>query len=357
MTYNAVIMAGGSGTRLWPLSRRGRSKQTLHLVGERTMFQYAVDRLVPLFPPEQIYIVTREDQCALLSSQVPELPLSNFIKEPVGRGTAPAIGLAAIQLRKRDPSAIMAVLTADHYITSTDEFRRALAAAALLARDGSIVTLGIKPSAPSTAFGYIEHGPSLGTVGSFPFFRVERFTEKPALQRVQRMLASGMYSWNSGMFVWKVDRILEEFRRQMPELYAQLMTVEAALGSPEFTGELLRVWNQVHEETIDYGVMENAEDVVVIPVDIGWVDVGSWASLAELLPRDQDGNIFVGPYKEIDTHNTLVFGGKRLVATIGVQDIVIVDSDDALLVCARKREQEVREIVEQLRRSGESQWL
>ncbi len=355
--YYAVIMAGGSGTRLWPLSRRGRSKQALKLVGERTMFQHAVDRLAPLFPPAQIYVVTREDQCALLSSQVPELPLSNFINEPVGRGTAPAIGLAAIQLRKRDPAAIMAVLTADHYITSTGEFRRVLQAAALVAVDGPLVTLGIKPASASTGFGYIEQGHSLGTVDDFPVFRVERFIEKPVPELAEKMLTSGRYSWNSGMFVWRVDRILEEFRTQMPDLYAQLALVEASLGGPDFPQVLRSVWDQVRAQTIDYGVMEHARRVVVIPVDIGWTDVGSWASLAELLPADQDGNIFVGPYKEIDTHNTLVFGGRRLVATIGVQDIVIVDSEDAVLVCARQREQEVREIVERLKMNGDSQWL
>ncbi len=355
--HYAVIMAGGSGTRLWPLSRRGRSKQALQLVGERTMFQHAVDRLAPLFPPERIYVVTREDQCALLSSQVPELPLSNFINEPVGRGTAPAIGLAAIQLRMRDPAAIMAVLTADHYIASTGEFRRVLEAAFAVAPDGPLVTLGIKPISASTGFGYIEQGQRLGITGGFPVFRVERFIEKPAPELAEKMLASGRYCWNSGMFVWRVDRILEEFRSQMPDLYRQLLTVEAALDRPDFKDELLRVWGQVGEQTIDYGVMENARNLVVIPVDIGWIDIGSWASLAELLPADHDGNIFVGPYKEIDTHNTLVFGGKRLVATIGLQDIVIVDSDDALLVCARQREQEVREIVERLKTSGGSQWL
>jgi mannose-1-phosphate guanylyltransferase len=355
--YYAVIMAGGSGTRLWPLSRQHRPKQALAIVGNRTMFQYAVERVRPVFPVERIIVITRAEYASLLSTQVPDLPAENFILEPEGRGTAPAIGLAAIQLRKRDPAAIMAVLTADHYITSTEEFRRVLEAAACMAMDGRLVTLGIKPVAPSTGFGYIEQGHSLATVQGFPVFHVERFIEKPAPELAEKMLTSGRYCWNSGMFVWQVDRILEEFRSQMPDLYRQLLTVEAALDRPDFKGELLRAWGQVREQTIDYGVMENARDVVVIPVDIGWIDVGSWASLAELFSSDQDGNIFVGPYKEIDTHNTFVFGGKRLVATIGVQDIVIVDSDDALLVCARQREQEVREIVERLKTSGENQWL
>jgi mannose-1-phosphate guanylyltransferase len=321
------------------------------------MFQHAVDRLAPIFQTGQIFVVTREDQSALLSSQVPDLPLSNFINEPIGRGTAPAIGLAAIHLKQKDPEAIMAVLTADHYITNTQRFRQVLETVSSVAKDGHLVTLGIKPDSPSTAFGYIEQGASLGTVRDFRVFHVARFIEKPTLDVVQQMVASGKYSWNSGMFVWRVDRILEEFRAQMPDLYAQLMEVEAALESVDAKDVLGRVWNQVAEQTIDYGVMEHARDVAVIPVDIGWTDVGNWASLAELLPPDQEGNIFVGPYKEIDTHNTFVFGGNRLVATIGVKDIVIVDSEDALLVCAKQREQEVREIVERLKKNGDSQWL
>ncbi len=200
-------------------------------------------------------------------------------------------------------------------------------------------------------------GESLGTIGSFPVFRVERFTEKPGPDKARQMVVSGNYAWNSGMFVWRVGRILEEFQIQMPELFAQLKEVETSINKPDYWSTLEKVWSQVKEQTIDYGVMEHARDVVVLPVDIGWTDVGSWASLAEMLPADQDGNIFVGPHKEIDTHNTMVVGGKRLVATIGVQDLVIVDSDDAVLVCAKQREQEVREIVERLKKNGDNQWL
>jgi mannose-1-phosphate guanylyltransferase len=238
--YYAVILAGGSGTRLWPLSRRNRSKQSLKLVGERTMFQHAVDRLAPLFQPEQIFVVTREDQSVLLSSQIPELPSSNFISEPVGRGTAPAIGLAAIHLRERDPKAIMAVLTADHYITNTEQFRRVLEIACCVAQDGHLVTLGIKPASPSTGFGYIHQGELFSLVHDFPVFRVERFIEKPALDAARQMVTSGEYSWNSGMFAWRVDHILEEFQNQMPDLYDQMMEVETALGTLDYKDILLR---------------------------------------------------------------------------------------------------------------------
>jgi mannose-1-phosphate guanylyltransferase len=352
-------MAGGIGTRLWPLSRRDRPKQSLDLVGERTMFEHAVDRIAPLFPPEQIFVVTGAEHVASLAVQAPELPPENFIVEPEGRGTAPCIGLGAIHLRRQDPEAIMAVLTADHFIADTARFRQVLTAVAQVAEEGHLVTLGITPSSPSTGYGYIKQGESLGTVEGFPVFHVERFTEKPSLETAIHMVESGEYSWNSGMFIWRVDRILEEFQRQMPEFYVHLAEAEVTLGTPGYEPTLSRVWPQVARQTIDYGVMERAEDVAVIPVDIGWSDVGSWASLLKLLPADGEGNIIVGPHVGIDTRDTLVFGksGKRLIATIGLEGMMIVDTEDALLVCTREREQEVRAIVRQLKEDGRSEWL
>jgi mannose-1-phosphate guanylyltransferase len=345
----ALIMAGGSGTRLWPLSREGRPKQSLHLVGERSMFQHAIERLAPLFPTQDIWVVTRSEHASLLHAQSPELPANNLILEPQGRGTAPAIGLGAIHLRRADPQAVMVVLTADHYITHPDRFRQVLAAALEAARRGHLVTLGIKPANPSTGYGYIEQGSSLGEVGGFPVFHVQHFTEKPDRQTAARMVASGIYSWNSGMFIWQVQRILAEFERQMPEFYARLLEVEAAIGTPDYEAVLGRIWPQIPKQTIDYGVMEGAQDVVVIPADFGWTDIGSWASLVELLPTDAQGNTLVGEHLSIDTQNTLVFGGERLIATVGVRDLVIVDAGDALLVCHKDHEQRVRELVDLLK--------
>ena len=355
--YYAVIMAGGSGTRLWPLSRQNRPKQALTLIGQRTMFQHAVDRITPLFPPERILVVTRSEHASLLMDQVPEWLPNNFIVEPEGRGTAPAIGLAAIHLRRKDPDAMMAVLTADHYITETAGFRQALMAAAQVAEDGHSVVLGIKPTSPSTGYGYIHQGASLCRVDGPPTFHVERFVEKPDLETATRMMESGEYSWNSGMFIWRVDRILGEFQRQMPEFYAQLTKVDAALGMPAYAATLNHVWPQVTKQTIDYGVMEGAKDVAVIPVSIGWTDVGSWGSLLTLLPADENGNILIGPHIGINTRDTLTFSEKRLIATIGVQGLVIVDTEDALLVCPKEQEQQVRELVGKLKSDGFSQWL
>jgi mannose-1-phosphate guanylyltransferase len=357
MAFYALIMAGGGGTRLWPLSRQARPKQALTLVGERTMFEHAVDRIASVFQPDQVYVVTGADQVEQLMLQALELPRENFIVEPMGRGTAPAIGLGAIHLRRRDPEAVMAVLTADHFIRDVAQFRRVLTAAARVAERGHLVTLGITPAFPSTGFGYIKQGEKLDEVDGFPVFRAERFTEKPSPETAFHMVESGQYSWNSGMFIWRVDRIMEELAEQMPDLYAQLAQIESVLGTPAYEPTLQRIWPEVTPQTIDYGVMEGAEDVVVIPVDIGWSDVGNWSSMREILPADEDGNVVVGEHLGLDTRNTILFGRDRLIATIGLEDMIIVDTDDAVLVCPREREQEVRELVRRLREMGRKDLL
>jgi mannose-1-phosphate guanylyltransferase len=326
-------------------------------MGERTLFQMAVDRLAPLFALEQVFVVTRSEYVAPLAEQMPGLPRENFIVEPEGRGTAPAIGLAAVHLRRRDPEAIMAVLTADHAITDAVEFRRILKAAQGLAQAGQLVTLGIKPATSSTGYGYIHHGESSARVDGLPVFQVERFVEKPNLATATQMLASGEYSWNGGMFIWRVERILSELERQMPAFYAQLRQVEAALGQSDYSSTLQHVWPRVAEQTIDYGVMEGAHNVAVIPTDIGWSDVGSWSSLLEVLPSDEAGNVFAGPHIALDTRHTLVVSEKRLVATIGVEHLVIVETDDALLICSQEREQDVRTVVSQLKQEGRTQYI
>jgi len=352
--YYAVIMAGGSGTRLWPLSRQKHPKQALKLVGEKTMFQYAVERITPIFPLERILIVTRVEHAPILMDQVPNLPAENFILEPEGRGTAPAIGLAAVHLQNRDPNAVMAILTADHFISRTERFCQVLAAAEGIASDGSLVTLGIHPDTPSTGFGYIQQGSALGEKNGFNFFAVERFTEKPDPTTAEKMVSDGKYSWNSGMFIWRVDRILGELERQMPDFYAQLVEVKSAVETPDYASQINRIWPSVSKQTIDYGVMEGARKVVVIPVEIGWTDIGSWGALFDLLPSDKHGNVLIGNNLIIDSENTLVFGDERLISIMGVKDLIIIDTPDALMVCSREREQDVKTIVEKLKSTNQA---
>lgn len=347
--YWAVILAGGSGTRLWPMSREKMPKQALTLVGERSMFQHSVDRLQPLFPIERILVVTRAEYRQLLHEQMPGLLEQNFILEPVGRGTAPAIGLAAIHLMKRDPNAVMAVLTADHFIKDPDGFRKLLSAAETAANAGYLVTLGIQPTFPSTGFGYIEQGEPIEQVGIGGMYHVRRFIEKPDQDTALQLVANGRCTWNSGMFVWRVDRILEELALHMPALFAGLSSISAHIDQPDYLDILSHVWRQVRKETIDYGVMEKADRIAVLPASIGWVDVGSWSSMALLHPKDEDGNIWTSPHVGMDTRNIICIAPRRkLVATIGVADLIIVDTPDALLVCNKDQEQEVRAVVQHL---------
>ncbi len=308
--YYAVIMAGGTGSRLWPLSRQNRPKQALTLAGDRTMFQYAVERIRPIFPLERILVITRREHASILMAQVPDLPAENFILEPEGRGTAPAIGLAAIHVQRRDLDATMAVLTADHFISDTEQFCKVLSAADQLAAEGNLVTLGIQPASASTGFGYIQHGSALGEKNGFQYFGVERFTEKPSPAEAEKMVASGSCSWNGGMFICQAARMLEEFECQMPDFYSRLMEIRNSLDTPAYQAVLESHWPMIARQTIDYGVMESARQVVVIPVEIGWTDIGSWGSLFDFLPANESENVLVGTHLDIDTQRTLVFGKK-----------------------------------------------
>jgi mannose-1-phosphate guanylyltransferase len=355
--FYAVIMAGGSGTRLWPLSRQGQPKQALRLIGERTMFQHAVDRLAPLFPPERIFVVTNSALAQILAAQTPELPASNFIVEPAGRDSAPAAGLAAVQLLHRDPEAIMVMLTADHYIADVEQFRAALEAGGEMAADGTIVTLGIRPTHPATGFGYIEQGAAQTIIGGFRIYRSARFVEKPDLKTATRFLEGGRHTWNSGMFIWRADRLMAEFAAQQPALHDRLKAIAAALGAPDADAALVEAWAAVPKISIDYGIMERAERVSVLPVDFGWADIGSWSALLEVLPGDASGNVVDGAFLAVDTQGCLVRSEGRLVAAIGLRNLVIVDTPDVLLVCPRDRTQDVRELVNRLAAQGRREYL
>jgi mannose-1-phosphate guanylyltransferase len=348
--FYAMIMAGGGGTRLWPMSRQETPKQLLPLIEDDSMFKVSVRRLAPLFAPEQIFVVTGRMYYDVMHNDVPEIPLENFIIEPYGRDTAPAAALGLSVIHKRDPQAVVAILTADHHITRKDKFRDVLRAAYELACAGHIVTLGLSPTYPATGFGYIRQGQALAQINGFQAYHSLGFTEKPDEATAARFIESGEYSWNSGMFIWKTSTALREFQRQQPEMYNQFVQIAGAVDTPNFEDVLASVWDNIRKISLDFAVMENAENIIVIPVDIGWNDVGSWGALFEVLKLDRNGNHFKGKSPVnviIDTRNTLVYSDK-LTVTIGIEDLVIVETPDALLLCHKDRTQDVKEVVNKL---------
>jgi mannose-1-phosphate guanylyltransferase len=353
----AVIMAGGVGTRLWPRSRQNMPKQLLDIVAENTMLQETFTRIEPLIPPNSVFVITNGTYAPIVREQIPRLPRDNVIVEPAGRNTAPCIGLAALYLRQLDPAGVMVVLPADHLIREATYFREVLKVVAEVAQDGHLVTMGIQPDSPHTGYGYIQRGDSLHQIGQHGVYKVARFTEKPDKATARRFLDSGQYYWNSGMFGWKISAILEAIEVHLPTLHAQLMTIEAALGSQREWEVMEEVWREVESISIDYGVMERADDVAVIPMDVGWSDVGSWATVAKLLPKDAEGNVVIGEHIGIDTTGSLLYSSGQLIATIGLKDIVVVDTGDVVLICPKVRAQEVKDLVSRLREEEKDEYL
>ncbi len=354
----AVIMAGGKGSRFWPRSRERTPKHLLDIQGERTIIRETVDRIRPLVPPERTLIVTGRNHAAELIRRLPEIPAENILIEPVGRNTAPCIGLAALHIQKLVPDAVMLVLPSDHRIGDENAFRRVLAAAGRAASGGdALVTIGIRPTGPETGYGYIEQGDLFATDEGEKIYRVRSIREKPPLEQAREFLRQGSFSWNSGMFVWKASMILGAIERFLPELHAGLMQIREALGTEreeEIVGEVYSTQKAV---SIDYGVMEKAGNVLVVPGDFGWSDLGSWDALWEVSGKDENGNAVRGSFIGIDAGNSLVHSPGKLVALVGVRDLLVVETDDALLICRRGRSQDVRKVVAALEKDGLKKYL
>jgi mannose-1-phosphate guanylyltransferase len=356
----AVIMAGGGGTRLWPISRKKHPKHILPLLGEDTLFQSTLKRLDGLVPAERILVVTTSEQAVQLQAQAPQIPLANFLLEPQPRGTASVVGLAVAVLAKRDPKAVMLVLPSDHFIRNRDLFQLVMHVAVQVAREGFLVTLGIKPTFPSTGYGYIQQGEALEKKFDYPVYKALQFTEKPDEKKARQMLSGGDHSWNSGMFIWSVDRIMAEIRRLMPDLASALERIGAAWGGADQDSVLDSEWQRLESATIDYAVMEHARNVAVLPAGgLEWSDVGSWDSLFDVVLPDGDGNVVVNSdHLPLETHNTLVYSAeKKLVVTIGVDDLIVVDAGDSILVCHRDQAQQVRRVIENLKKTKRNRYL
>lgn len=343
---------------MWPLSRGARPKQLLALTNGRSLIQNTLDRIGRLVPAERTLILTEASHARELHAQVPHVPAENVIVEPARRGTAGALALGAAIIHQRDPEAVMASVHSDSFITDDDEFTRTLGAALeASASTQLLLTLGIEPSFPSTQLGYIHAAEQVAESRGYSVHRVAEFKEKPDADTARAYVEVGGYYWNPGVFIWPVSVILEEFRRYQPEIAASIGELQPYIGSAGQTEALTRIYPSVKIETIDVGIMERSNRVGVIPSSFGWADVGSWAELWDILPKDSSGNVSVGRALARDSRNTLTFSRDRLIATIGLEDVIVVDTGDAILVCHRDRAQETKQLVEALEAAGETELL
>jgi mannose-1-phosphate guanylyltransferase len=351
----AVLLAGGRGTRFWPRSRTHTPKQLLNIVGPETMLRQTVARLRSLIPARNIWVVTNRDQAAAVYREIPEVPANNVLAEPVGRNTAAAIGLAAIHLAKHYGDALMAVLPSDAYIRHVAQYRRLLRSAFDQARTPpNLVVLGIPPTRPETGYGYIERGAQFGKPHGARVFAVRRFTEKPALGEARKYVASGRYFWNAGMFIWRVSTFLESLRQFLPATHEALHELASTIGTRKHRDALQQAYPRLENISVDYAIMEPATRVTVkphvfvIPAQIGWSDIGSWEAVYELLAKKTGKNVSVAELFTLDANGNYLWSPKKFVAAIGVRDLIVVETDDALLLCARDRSQEVGKIVKWL---------
>lgn len=356
MKKTALIMAGGRGERFWPRSRKNLPKQFLSLTDDgKTMIQLTVERILPLVALEDIYIATNQDYKALVREQLPDLPEENILCEPVGRNTAPCIGLGAVHMAKKYGDATMLVLPSDHLIKYHTIFLNTLSDACEVAEQGdNLVTIGITPDAPETGYGYIKFLPDqmLGRA-----FAVERFVEKPDLETAKEYLATEQYFWNSGMFVWKLSTILDNLEEHLPETYSGLRRIGEAIGTLEETAVLEKEFQAFSSESVDYGIMEKAKNIYILSGSFGWDDVGSWLAVERIRKSNEFGNVISGNAVTVDTKNTIIQGGEKLIATVGLDNLIVVDTEDALLICEKEHAGDIKKVLENLRICNRNEYL
>jgi len=348
-----VIMAGGRGERFWPRSRMAMPKQFLNLIGSKTMLQLTVERVQGLVDMEDIYVVAGAEFKDIIIRQIPYLPDSNIIIEPFGRDTAAAIGLATLVVRQKKPLDVMVVLPADHYINDISRFRDVIKGALAAASQGEdIITLGITPHRPETGYGYIHQGNKFGVFAGINTYHVDRFLEKPNYEQALKFLATGDYLWNSGMFIWRVDLISKLIEIHTPKLAEGLRIIEKTLGTEQYQDTLKEVYADLPKISVDYGILERADNILVIRSDFGWDDLGSWTALDRYADKDESGNVLDGKGIFLDTNDTYVYSPNNTVAAIGVDDLIIVCDNDCLLVCRKNKAQEIKKAVRLLRDKG-----
>lgn len=353
----AVIMAGGAGVRLWPLSRRARPKQVLRLFGGTSLLRQSFERLTPILSPEQICVITNQSHLPIVSEALPELPPANLIGEPVGRDTAGAVGLAAAILAKRDPDAVIGTFTADHLISPVERFCRTVEKAYEIAEShpNALVTMGIRPCRPDTNYGYVRRGARI----SEGVFEVGKFTEKPMVGKAVKYLAAGEYYWNSGMFAWRVDTILDQLQQHLPQTHGAVQEIAESWDTDARQQKLERLYPNLMKISIDFAVLERAPRVLVVEMDCQWTDVGSWPAIESVIEADGEGNVSAGGrVVHLGSRGTIVVSEeKHLIATIGVDDLVIVHAPDATLICKKRDAQGIKELVDNITRQFGEEFL
>jgi len=358
MDLRVIIMAGGAGTRFWPVSRKNKPKQFLPIVSEKTMIEETIDRLSPRVPLNNIYTIANPEKTEIAKSLLPGLPDENFLVEPLGKNTAPSLILATARIFLQNPRAIVAALPADHLIKNPSLFLQKFDAAATAASSGDyLVTFGVPPAYPATGYGYIRFSKDnpLKTLEEV-FYNVQEFKEKPGLEQAKVFLKEGNYFWNSGMFLWQAGVFAQKLERFAPDMFSYWTKILEALKTND-SARISSLFEEMPSLSIDYALMEKAEGVLMAKGDFGWSDVGAWSSLAEIWPRDKTGNALKGENIILDSQNCLVYNPGKLTALIGVKDIIVVETDDALLVVHKSQDQKVKDIVEEIKKKKKTNYL
>ena len=356
MKRTALIMAGGKGERFWPRSRVSLPKQFLSLTDDgKTMIQLTVERISPLVNIEDVYIATNKNYKELVKQQLPGIPEENILCEPVGRNTAPCIGLGAAHVAKKYDDATMIVLASDHLIKNNEIFTETFTQACEVAEKGeNLVTIGITPNYPETGYGYIKYDQNTKEGSAYA---VEKFVEKPVLEVAKEYLADGHYLWNSGMFVWKVSTILNNFKKLLPESYAALMKIKESVGTADEEAVLNKEFMNLEAESVDYAIMEKADNIYIIPGNFGWDDIGSWLAVGRIKKTDDVNNVVNGNVVTVNTKNCVIEGADKLIATVGLRDMVVVDTKDATLISTKENAGEIKKVLAKLRETGKNQYL
>lgn len=359
MKITALIMAGGRGERFWPKSRKNMPKQFLSLTSDgKTMIQSTVERILPLVKMEDIYISTNKEYLGLVQEQLPKIPMENILCEPVGRNTAPCIGLAAVHIQKKDKDAMMIVLPSDHLIKYTSMFLTTLKDACAIAEENTnLVTLGIMPDHAETGYGYIKFYSEKDKNQMERAYKVECFVEKPSLEKAKEYLESEQYLWNSGMFIWKTSSILKNIEEFMPNLYSGLLKIQEAIGTSDQEAVLEKEFHQFESESIDYGIMEKAKDIYIIPGTFGWDDVGSWLAMERINKTNEFGNMVKGNVITVNTKNSIIQGTDKLIAIVGVKDLIVVDTEDATLICDKESAGDIKKVLENLKICNRNEYI